>query len=834
MKSWVTVRKRLGRWGSSVQGLWMWAVSTGFILLVTSAFGDDQSGIPIDLEIKVVNSEDSPVEGAQVFLSSVASTWMEERYPILLEGETDGEGIMEGTTKPFPEDHIFIQMAVIAIHETFGAAFSWIQVRQPIEELTQATVKLEKTSSVEVKILDPEGKPTSDLEIRVSGLSKMLPPYPGNDRGHPMWIYPPTLPGDIWKARTDAEGVAVIAGIPEGNGVQVAHDLSEWATLQGRHHVIITSLKSGGESESFRLQPAGSLQGRVTLPDGSPASDVEVRLRNFMPYTTAHGDTLLTDENGEYRFEMIPAGGYDVMVSVGGELRGKWTTEEEKGFQVAEGATVEGADFVLEKAYTVTGKMVDSETGEEVAEPQLWILPKGTHEIYFSAMQPKGYHVNRDRFEVVVGEEESLEIEIKCFPIQESDKISGVVVDEAGELVAGASVDFTLTESPYQKTVVTNDDGSFELSLIPGQEISELFASKGEMASAKKVKIRPGSGVRLVIGSTHFASVTGRVVDENGDPVAGARIRWNSEKIPGMPEEAISGEDGRFLIEQLVGGTHVGFFVNADGYGEGGAQEAIQPGEVFALSDIQLLLAQSKVSGRVVDSEGSPVSGAAVEVDGYLQPSRGVKGMSSGDGSFELSGLVDRWFWISGSMQTSDRARRYFRTRAKAGMTDVRLVLPDDGAEYSYPELIDHLDRPAPPLNADDWVQTRPLPKTSLGKVRVINFLAMDRSWIFFSNTLPVYQQFRNQNPRDDLEVILVQGPWPRQETEEILARDYPDISLPIAIESRENPMSEALGVSSWQTVVIDQNNVVRFQHQGRWNEAKRVALDLLAEPGVE
>ncbi|MEM6916379.1 MAG: carboxypeptidase-like regulatory domain-containing protein, partial [Verrucomicrobiota bacterium] len=678
--------------------------------------------------------------------------------------------------------------------------------------------------------LDPEGNPATGLKLRVDGLSKML--IRGDNEGtFPLWIYPPELPGDLWQAETDDKGVAVLGKLPRGSRVHLTHDQSDWADFPGHHNILITDLMVGGEQKTLRAQPASSLQGRVSLPDGSPARGVEVQLRNFMPYTTAHGDAVMTNENGIYRFDRIPAAGYNLYLHVEGDLYGKWvSSEKEHGVRIEEGQSVEGVDFVLTKGLTVTGRKIDSVTGEEVAPPITWVLPEGTHKIYYSAAVPEGYHTSREEFEVTVGPDEGLEVDLLFIPLGEADAFFGVVVNEDGQPVPGAEIICSLDGPPYQKMTETDETGRFEVKLWPGQQYSRLFATKGNSATPEKVKCEAGKESRIVITASNFPRVRGRVVDEAGDPIMGAKISWNTEKIPGMPKELFTNEAGKYVIERITANSHAGIFASASGYGQRMDQVELKLGDDLELEDLVLLTAQSKVAGRIIDPQGNPVAHAKVFAEGYLQPPRGVVGESDALGLFELSGLVDRWFWITASVPTSDSTSRRYKTRAKAGMTDVVLTLPDQATESLWPEMIDYVGKPAPPLKADSWINSPPLNERASGKVRMVKFVAMDRSLIFFSRVLPAFQEFRNAHQNEDLEIILIYGPWPPQEARELLAENYPNVTLPIAIESRESPMSEALGVRSWQTLVIDRDNIVRFQDTGNWSQAKEIALKLLGK----
>jgi Protocatechuate 3,4-dioxygenase beta subunit len=75
--------------------------------------------------------------------------------------------------------------------------------------------------------------------------------------------------------------------------------------------------------------------------------------------------------------------------------------------------------------------------------------------------------------------------------------------------------------------------------------------------------------VLLVLGCDDFVAVRGRVVDEDGNPVAGAKVSLYDGKT--LIKEEITTKDGQFAINSAVAPTPVSFrdnkiVVDKDGY----------------------------------------------------------------------------------------------------------------------------------------------------------------------------------------------------------------------------------------------------------------------------
>src|SRR5262249_36068439 len=114
--------------------------------------------------------------------------------------------------------------------------------------------------------------------------------------------------------------------------------------------------------------------------------------------------------------------------------------------------------------------------------------------------------------------------------------------------------------------------------------------------------------------------IEGVVVDEDGRPVAGARV--NVTWIRKAPEDAVTAADGSFRL-QLGGPTLSRELVRASA--DGGArpglarfEEASGPTPVH----VRIVLKPARaLTVRVTDAAGKPVAGAAVEVPSKLDGS---------------------------------------------------------------------------------------------------------------------------------------------------------------------------------------------------------------------
>jgi hypothetical protein len=93
-------------------------------------------------------------------------------------------------------------------------------------------------------------------------------------------------------------------------------------------------------------------------------------------------------------------------------------------------------------------------------------------------------------------------------------------------------------------------------------------------------------------------SISGKVVDQTGAAVAGARVKLSREdQIPST--EVLSDEDGRFAFANVAPGPF-GVTIAAEGFSPQASRGVLQPGEVHSIPQMTLALATAVTEIRVV------------------------------------------------------------------------------------------------------------------------------------------------------------------------------------------------------------------------------------------
>lgn len=166
--------------------------------------------------------------------------------------------------------------------------------------------------------------------------------------------------------------------------------------------------------------------------------------------------------------------------------------------------------------------------------------------------------------------------------------------------------------------------------------------------------------VLLLAGlAARAGTITGRLLDASGKPVAGSRVLWTAYReddellveqtegtTPAALGETKTDEGGRFRVALEKPGLLLAVRVVTPGLPEARLAGPYDSGDTTDLADLRLP-ASAKISGRVADSAGKPVAGARVLVIGggagfgdgeavYLS-----EATSGADGSFTMADAPD-------------------------------------------------------------------------------------------------------------------------------------------------------------------------------------------------
>ncbi|MEQ1892226.1 MAG: sigma-70 family RNA polymerase sigma factor [Planctomycetota bacterium] len=268
--------------------------------------------------------------------------------------------------------------------------------------------------------------------------------------------------------------------------------------------------------------------------------------------------------------------------------------------------------------------------------------------------------------------------------------LTGVVLAEKDRTpVTGVSVEVRLGSGERTEYVelATDSEGRFRFETPIARRVIGVRAAASERTVPRyepvERRLEPGETLALELLAAPGASLSGIVVDEGGAPVAGATVLGSCSeelyRVPPPERRVTSNGEGCFLIEHLGGSFRL--IAEAPGMacleGVRGTIASGAHGE-----RIVLRLATARVfRGEVVDGNGRPVEGVALQAGGFTASFSGDQTSIPGVKRFDaenLSGATDAQgrFELGPSPHVASRVN--LRTRWKGGYIDQYASVKDD------------------------------------------------------------------------------------------------------------------------------------------------------------
>ncbi|MBL4635975.1 MAG: carboxypeptidase regulatory-like domain-containing protein, partial [Kofleriaceae bacterium] len=225
-------------------------------------------------------------------------------------------------------------------------------------------------------------------------------------------------------------------------------------------------------------------------------------------------------------------------------------------------------------------------------------------------------------------------VSVKVVSAEEPDGVSGVSVDLRGLDVQNATTDET---------------GMAEFQHVPVGRYRVVGSAEGYTpARSRAIVSRSGAHAETQLTLVPGSKVSGRVIDDEGKAVAGARViyrgasSWGVRASPRL-DGVLSDAAGEFSFEALPGGSFR-FSATADGFAEGSSGLVSLDASNETTGVVVTMEPGAKLQGRVlsVGGEGVPAARVRVAIGGgrRMGPRQRTREVFSDDkGHYELSGL---------------------------------------------------------------------------------------------------------------------------------------------------------------------------------------------------
>ncbi len=544
---------------------------------------------------------------------------------------------------------------------------------------------------------DTDGNPVKDVVVRASGEGVHRSAVTAADGSYAVRC----LPGDVSVSAS---------GLPRGY-VRLKHD----GNPAPRGHApdaydrknLTLGAAEGPTAVDLVIGRGITLRGRAVDPAGKPVVGAEVTgaAERWYPASAE------TDETGGFALEGVPSGIelWLRLVHRGAALGASVRLDEEANLR--EPLVVKLAPFgtAVGKVQTpdgtpVAGELVHYEPSRKDGRgPALSTVTDDRGEYRFSA--PAGSYVmgvgrdyrRRGQAEVEIKPGRGTTVDDITWVAPRKIRVAGRVVDPEAQPIPGLFLRVQTCRETFEKR--TDRTGRFALDRIwIAEGMSTLISAVDtERNLAAVCKIDPDAAADVTFELAPAAVLTGRAVDDDGAPVAGAELRLYDEKGLSRDQSLEASADGTFRFSGVLPGREYTIYACAPGHLNQGTEPiSVSTSRTVDVPDIVFVRADQFVEGMVTDHGGRPLPG--VDVHCRNDDVASENGRTDATGKFRVDGLprgaLDIDFYKDGYEFEQRRG-------IPSGRTGLSVVMWPEDREP--PAKLAQPDKPAPELAGVDW-----------------------------------------------------------------------------------------------------------------------------------
>lgn len=519
------------------------------------------------------------------------------------------------------------------------------------------TIALSPLHAAAGVVVDKAGQPLAGVTLKVTNLTRpeaLAALKPDKPEAPQEWelsdVEWPAAPWPVWSATTDAQGRWRCEALPVGGALTLMAD-------DGTHLPTPLSVLDTQRDKPLKtvLKPAAAVSGRVTTADGQPVAGYRVVARH------AHHDEYAkdarTDADGRYAIAGLWPDSYELC---SGDPTAKLTGEARSGVRLRAGRTRAGVDLTVAPGQPLVVKVVQAPGGQPLAgavlrgygpsgtlsdEPsvrtgadgtvKLFVLP-GEHNLWAEAA---GTWLDVEGANAQVTVEAGKTPPTVTLKLTAGRTVSGVLTEAGGKALAQMELSVGAEKARAAYTT-TDEAGKFKLAGLPatGPVTVTVTEPSGFQRSSTAVQASslPATGWQLEVAPVIRCTVKGKVVDQDGRPVAEAAVSLQHANVGEAwalrTQSATSGADGTYSFAGLpvlegysLAATKPGFRPRAE----------VAPAANHRAPNLVLDELRRKLTGRVLDPAGQPLAGATVRVLGVADR----EATTDADGAFTLEKL---------------------------------------------------------------------------------------------------------------------------------------------------------------------------------------------------
>ena len=544
----------------------------------------------------------------------------------------------------------------LAVAPGFGLGGAPIVLDHPAE------IRLSRRTDVTLTFLTADKKPVAGVAISLQNARS-----PQTTSGFSTRIWVPPGYNCPWSATTDANGVCTIPGLPQGAQATFAVGDERYAVLSSRDEVVLDTAPKT-HADPIHLLAASTISGVVTYATtGKPAAGIAVAAHSSgTGYIAA-----ITAADGSYTVKQLRPGQYVVTLYPDTELQKSWTAKAVEKINLLAGGAQSAVNLSLIPGVILTGTTVAADNGNPVAGVPIGIcgpayprssslfvqsvrtdangaftarVPPGEQFVYVSSNTPAdGFgRPSPDSKTITIPDGQTASVEFRL-PRVLMVPVKGKVVDPDGNPVAGASIFTSSDDSPMfqNMAITTGGDGTFQTLPMPRTGQLQIRARFKDLATSKALAVNRASHGDVVVQleKNALASISGRVLDPQGQPIKGAQIlliiRTGRNYAFGQ-NGGSTDEQGYYTVASLWADAVYSVEALRDGYGQASTSDLrLQPGQTTAAHDLTLYKRDSSIAGVLLDADSKPVAGTQINLSGSRSGYSNVT--TDGNGQFTCS-----------------------------------------------------------------------------------------------------------------------------------------------------------------------------------------------------
>jgi hypothetical protein len=566
---------------------------------------------------RITDEKGSPVTDAHLQLSN-------DRANEYHTGKTDEDGL-----------YSFKEVKAVGTFALLIRSRGWVGTRKwedrPTIDLRPGTqtvrhFKLQRACQVEIQVSDETGNSIQGARLTISSLETE---YSGNM---------------LEDSRTDSDGLGVVGGMPPSPKVWL---VTVWHNdyAYGRVNITLNDADKVPKREVI-LKEGASVRGQAICSDGKPGTGWSINAlpdwwhSNYLPMGAK------IDDQGNFTLNHIVPGTYALSYSVPQGDHGSTSHGLNSVKLPPEGDLLEvkipqpSPSSLVEISGTVTFKGGAPKGSFEVTaqsnddQYHSVYMREGEREFKLASLMPGVYELRfrSNEFEDKVipdvkapTADLKVEIEVTGRPVLECQAVEAATGKPIEHFKARLRKLSTLRGANYmpdaQWQLFDGPTGGFDMETVgPGVYEVQVAAQGFAWATSAKVNTDEDKGKTVRVELKPGVTLTGKVVNEAGQPVSGARVmplshaandRGRSQPRSTQEQEGLLTTDGKFTLEHLAAGSE-GLKVTHPDYCFTRV-EHIELKEGAAPPDVTVTLRTGgTVAGRLLDENGKPAANVAL------------------------------------------------------------------------------------------------------------------------------------------------------------------------------------------------------------------------------